>query len=347
MIPGALIEIIIFIDKSFFRGSPIEPAGSSPDKPLHVRSAGTRTVHFKTASEKFLQDFKKHEERKFRNCLYSESRKHETTQDDTRHFSFSEQRNLFSDESEEMFSLLLSLLTASSADTSTAVRTRCIPWRDSGSGSLELQLAGARQLGGTPPSSCASLLLSDVESWVLDNLALTQTHVIGLSHLPSVSNARSVSNVIITIDRCRDPALTDVDSALWRRLFIAGCPRLQNNFSAPVTWIRDSNLLVDTPRLIIPGVRLGHNLSLRPPQTPTLLPAIPGGTRARATLASPASNSLRHCSGDSSYFDVIDGIVKTRLTNCSISNIYLYESPYLYLNIQVKLVKFHAGMQMY
>ena len=125
-----------------------------------------------TARAKFLN--KKHEERKFRNCLYSESRKHETTQDDTRHFSFSEQRNLFSDESEEMFSLLLSLLTASSADTSTAVRTRCIPWRDSGSGSLELQLAGARQLGGTPPSSCASLLLPDVDGRVVYNLALTQ-----------------------------------------------------------------------------------------------------------------------------------------------------------------------------
>ena len=244
-----------------------------------------------------------------------------------------------------------SLLTALDADASTAVRTRLSPMRDSGSGSLELRLAGAQQLGGTPPSSCASLLLPDVDGRVVYNLALTQLQTTaGLSHLPSFSNAWSVSNVIINIDRCWNPAPTD-DSALWCRLFIAGSPRLQNNFSAPVTWIRDPNLLAVTPRQIRPGSRLGRALSTRPAarlpsHIPTLLLAAPAGTRARAALASPASNSLRHCSGKSSYFNVIDGIVKTRLTNYSISKFYLYEIPNLYLYFQVKLVKFHADMLM-
>ena len=165
---------MLLIDNSFFRGSPIKPAGGSLAKPLHVRSAETCIVHFKNASENLLQEVGKHEERKFRNCLYSESRKHETLQDNTRHFNFSEQRNFSGLETVKMFSLSHSLLTALDADTSTAVRTRLCPGRDSGSGSLELRLAGAQQLGGTPPGSCASLLLPDVDGRVVYNLALTQ-----------------------------------------------------------------------------------------------------------------------------------------------------------------------------
>ena len=148
-----------------------------------------------------------------------------------------------------MFTLLsLFSLTTLGANTSTVVRTCCIPLHDSGSSTLEPCLAGARLLGGTPLCGCASLHVPDVDGWALVVLAAA-----GLSHLSSVTNAWSVSNVIIHIDRCYDPALSDADSALWRRLLIAGGTRLQDNFPSPITRIRDSNLLAVTPMQIRPG----------------------------------------------------------------------------------------------
>ena len=281
-------------------------------------------MHSKNASEKFYQDSRQ------RKCSYQDELKNFRL-DKIQRLVYSEQRKF---SKLKMMNLLLSLcsLAAPGADASTAVGTCSFPSSDSGPGSLEVPGAGVQQLGGTPLGSCHAAPLS---------LSL----LLGVDDLRSLSGLNrllSVSNVIINIDRCRISAPRDTGSAPRWRLLITGCSRLQHNLPSPISWIGDSNLLALSPLTASPGSRQGGKVLHLSLSLLTCRPAFIGArAQARADADSPTGDSLRHCSWSSSYFVVIDGIVATRLTNCKISKVNLYDLLnlilYFYLYVQVYL----------